>query len=77
MSGYNTRGKQASKLNLLADDSQLVHGIRLLQSITLRTLFNAMLQIVVEKRTRRAAQPCDLVDDLNGRMDRNGRRFRH
>jgi hypothetical protein len=56
-------------MNLLGDVSQLLHGIRLLQSTTLRTLSNAMLNTVLEKQTLRAAQPCDVVDYLNGRME--------
>jgi hypothetical protein len=66
---YRMGGVNLLPLNLLADVSQLVHGIRLLQSTTMGKLSHTILQAVVEKRIRRAAQPSDLVDYLNGRMD--------
>jgi hypothetical protein len=68
---YRMGGVNLLPMNLLADVSQLVHGARLLQSTTVGTLSHAILHTVVEKRTRTAAQPVDLVDYLNGRMDGN------
>jgi hypothetical protein len=66
---YQMGGLNLLPMNLLADVSQLVHGVRLLQSTTVGTLSHTILQTVVEKRIRRAAQPCDIVHYLNGRMD--------
>jgi ribosomal protein S14 len=58
-------------MTLLADVEQLVHGWCLLQSSTVGSLSHTILQAVVEKRIRTTAQPSDLVDYLNGRMDGN------
>jgi hypothetical protein len=58
--------------NLLVDVSQIVHGLRLLESPSIRPLANAILQTVVEKRTRRPLQPQDQATTyLNGSMDGN------
>jgi hypothetical protein len=64
-------GANLLPMNLLADVSQVVHGIRLLQSSTVGTLSYTILRTVVEKRIRTTAQPGDVVDYLNGRMDGN------
>jgi hypothetical protein len=66
---YQMGGLNLLPMNLLADVSQSVHGVRLLQSTTVGTLSQTILQTVLEKRIRQAAQPCDIVDYLNGRMD--------
>jgi hypothetical protein len=69
--GYRTGGVNLLPMALLADIEQLVHGWRLLQSSTMGSLSHTILQAVVEKRIRTTAQPSDLVNYLNGRMDGN------
>jgi hypothetical protein len=63
---YRMGGVNLLPMSLLADVSQLVQGTRLLQSATMGKLSNTILQ-----RIRTAAQPGDIVDYLNGRMDGN------
>ncbi|PNF27487.1 hypothetical protein B7P43_G04282 [Cryptotermes secundus] len=67
--GYRMGGVNLLPMALLADVHQLVHGVRLLQSSTVGKLSQTILQAVVEKKIRTTAQPSDLVDYLNGRMD--------
>jgi hypothetical protein len=54
---YRMGGVNLLPMNLLADVSQLVHGIRLLQSTSLGPLSHTILRSVVERRIRTAAQP--------------------
>jgi hypothetical protein len=67
--GYRMGGVNLLQTALLADVGQLVHGVRLLRSSTVGRMSHTILQAVVEKRIRTVAQPGDLVDYLNGRID--------
>jgi hypothetical protein len=57
------------RLNVVADVSLIVHGLRLLQSEHLRKLSLAFLTSVVHKRIRRLPEPQDLANYLCGSME--------
>jgi hypothetical protein len=62
-------GMNLMPTNLLVEVSQIVHGLRLLESTSIRPLANALLQSVVEKRIRRPVQLQDQANYLSGSMD--------
>jgi hypothetical protein len=66
---YQRGGLNLLPINVLADISQIVHGLRLLQSAHLGLLSTAFLKNVVQKRIRRPPEPQDLANYLCGSME--------
>ena len=67
--GYKRGGLNLLPLSVVADISQIVHGLGLLQSAHLGQLSMAFLKSVVKKRIRRLPEPQDLANYLCGSME--------
>ena len=66
---YQRGGVNLLPINVLADISQVVHGLGLLQSAHLGQLSMAFLKSVVRKRIRRLPEPQDVANYLCGSME--------
>jgi hypothetical protein len=66
---YQMGGLNLLPLNLLADVSQLAHGLSLLRSPDLGPLAHALLTNVVQKRIRRPPELPEVAEYLSGSME--------
>jgi hypothetical protein len=66
---YQRRGLNLLPINVVADISQIVHGLGLLQSAHLGQLSMAFLSNVFKKRIRQRPEPQDLANYLCGSME--------
>ena len=66
---YQRGGLNLLPMNVVADISQIVHGLGLLQSAHLGQLSLAFLKSVVQKRMRQLPEPQDLANYLCGSME--------
>jgi hypothetical protein len=66
---YQRGGLNLLQINVVADISQIVHGLGLLHSKHLGQLSMAFLESVVRKRFRRPPEPQDLANFLCGSME--------
>jgi len=66
---YQRGGLNILPITVVADISQIVHGLGLVQSANLGQLSMAFLSNVVKKRIRRPPEPQDLANYLCGSME--------